>query len=112
MRELLNILFGAVFTVAVSIALGSLLIDRLRLRFFRFEATLFAFLSGSACLRLLVTLLSFVQQARRGYFLWGGIIAIGAAVWERRGKKPRRSLPAIRLNWLVPFYVLFGVFFI
>jgi hypothetical protein len=112
MRELINILFGAVFTVAVSIALGSLLLARLRLRFFRFEATLFAFLAGSACLSLLVTLLSFVHQARRGYFLWGGLIAIGAAVWQSRGRKRRRSLPAIDLNWLVPFYLLFGLFFI
>ncbi len=112
MRELVNILFGAVFTVAVSSALGFLLIDRLRLKFYRFEATLFAFLAGAAFLSFLVTLLSFVHEARRGYFLWGGLLAIAAAVWRNWGRERRRSLPAIPLDWLVPFYLLFGVFFI
>jgi len=112
MRGLVNILFGGVFTVAVSIALGSLLLDRLRLRFYRFEATLFAFLSGSACLSLLVTLLCLVHQARRGYFLWGGIGAISGAIWQARERDRRRALPGIALDWLVPFYLVLGMLFI
>lgn len=112
MREVANILFGGAFTVAVSVALGWLLLERLRVTLCRVEATLIAFLAGAGCLSFLVTLLCLVHQARRGVFLWGGLTAIGTAVWRGRGGERRRSLPAIRLDWLVPFYLLFAVFFI
>ena len=112
MREVANILFGAAFTVAVSLALGSLLLERLRVTLYRFEAALIAFIAGSGCLSFLTALLCFVHQARRGVFLWGGLAAICAALWRSRGRKRRRSLPAIAFNWLVPFYLIFGVFFI
>src|SRR5437868_2912128 len=102
MSELANILFGAVFTVAVAVALGSLLLDRLRLPLFRFEAALFAFVAGAGCLSFCITLLCLVHQARRGVFLWGGLAAIGTACWRSLGRPRRRSLPAIPLNWLVP----------
>src|SRR5260370_36366241 len=112
MREVANILFGAVFTIAVSVAIGQLLLERLRIALYRWEATLIAFIAGAGCLSLGVTLLCFVHQARRGVFLWAGRAVIGAAVWRRRGWKARRSLPAISLNWLVPFYVIFAPFFL
>ncbi|HEY1493171.1 MAG TPA: glycosyltransferase family 39 protein, partial [Candidatus Solibacter sp.] len=112
MREVANILFGAVFTVAVSVALGQLLLERLRVTLFRWEATLIAFLAGAGCLSFGVTLLCFVHQARRGVFLWVGLAAIGTAVWRSRRWKARRSLPAISLNWLVAFYVIFAMLFL
>ena len=113
MKEVFSILFGAGFTIAVSVALGSLLLRALRVRMYRVEAALFAFISGAGVLSFLVTLLCLMQQARKGVFLWGGIAVIGAAVWRARVQKERlRTLPAIRLDWLVPFCLLFGVFFI
>jgi len=112
MREVANILFGAVFTVAVSLAFGTLLLERLKVRLFRFEAALIAFIAGSGCLSLLVALLCLVHQARRGVFLWSGLAVIAAAVWRSRRRPRRRSLPAMALNWLVPFYVVFAIFFI
>src|SRR5205823_2733713 len=101
MKDVLSILFGAGFTVAVSIALGSLLLRALRVRMYRVEAALFAFIAGTAVLSFIVTLLCLMQQARKGVFLWGGIAAIGAAIWRVRVEKAsRRTLPAIRLDWL------------
>ena len=41
MKDILSILFGAGFTVAVSLAIGSLLLRALRVPLFRVEATLF-----------------------------------------------------------------------
>src|SRR2546430_432009 len=111
MKEIYSILFGAGFTIAVSIALGSLLLGALRIRLYRVEATLIEFIAGAGLLSFLVTLLCLIQQARKGVFLWIGIAAIGAALWRARaGKELRRPLPAVRLDWLVPFALLFGVF--
>ena len=56
MRDVANILFGAAFTVAVSLALGSLLLDRLRLTLYRFEAGVIAFIAGAGCLSFLTAL--------------------------------------------------------
>uniref|UniRef100_Q01ZZ9 DUF8201 domain-containing protein n=1 Tax=Solibacter usitatus (strain Ellin6076) TaxID=234267 RepID=Q01ZZ9_SOLUE len=112
MREVANILFGAAFTIAVSVAIGQLLLERLRIGLYRWEATLIAFIAGSGCLSLGVTLLCFVHQARRGVFLWAGLAVIGIAIRRSRRWKARRGLPAVSLNWLVLFYVLFGILFL
>jgi hypothetical protein len=113
MKEVCSILFGAAFTVAVSIALGSLLLRVLRVGLYRFEALLFQFIAGSGVLSLLVTMLCLVQQARTVWFLSGGIAAIAAAILaSRRQRTRRRSLPAIGLDWLIPFALLFSAFFI
>src|SRR5262245_10245142 len=112
MSEVVSILFGAGFTVAVSIALGAMLFVALRVRLHRVEATLIQFVSGSALLSLAVTLLCLVHQARRGVFLWGGLAAIGIALWQARRGLRRRTLPALRVDWLVLFSVVFGAFFI
>src|SRR5712692_10194727 len=111
MKEVYSIIFGAGFTIAVSIALGSLLLGALRVRLYRVEATLIELLAGAGMLSFLVTLLCLMQQARKGVFLWGGMAAIAAAVWRARSRKEaRRTLPAVPLDWLVPFYLLLGVF--
>jgi len=113
MREVFYILFGAVFTGSASFALGSLLLRRIGISFHRFESALFTFVAGSGVLSLLVTLLCLVRMAQKGVFLALGAAAIAAAVWEAR-RKPlvRRTLPAVRLNWLVPFSLIFGALFI
>jgi hypothetical protein len=122
MLEVLHIVFGAVFTVAVSTAMGTLLLRRLRLDLHRLEAALFAFVAGSGLLSLVIDLLCLVHQARRGVFLWGGLIAIAFAVW-RESRAPRRpALPApqkalqvapeIPASWWALFYLVFAGFFI
>jgi hypothetical protein len=113
MKEVLSILFGAGFTAGVSLALGSLLLRWLRIRLYRTEATIFAFVVGSGILSLLVTLLCVAQVARKGVFLWGGIVAIAVALWQARVNRiERRTLPAVRLDWLVPCILVFGAFFV
>ena len=110
MREVFSILFGAAFTVAVAVALGSLLISRLRVALYRTEAGLIAFVAGSACLSFVITLLCFLHVARKGVFQWGGAAAIALAIWNGRGRPKRRELPAIPLTWLAAFWTVFAVF--
>src|SRR5215471_66220 len=111
MPEVASILFGAGFTIAVSVALGSLLLGWLRVRLYRTEAALIEFIAGSAILNLVVTLLCLAHQARKGGILVGGIAAIVVAIWRaRRAAESRRTLPAIRLDWLILFSVAFSAF--
>ena len=56
MREVAYILFGAAFTVAVSLAMGRLLLTRLGVVFHRGEAALFEFVAGSGCLSFVVAM--------------------------------------------------------
>src|SRR5271165_1517251 len=112
MREVASILFGAAFTIAVCAALGSLLLGRLRLQFYRGEAALLGGVAGAACLSFVIALLCCVHGARKGLFLWGGLTVIALALWQSWGKPRRRSAPAISFTWLVPFYLIFGVFFL
>src|SRR5262249_31910780 len=68
---------------------------------------------GSGVLSFLVMLLCLAQQARRAWFQWGGLVVIAAAAWVwRRNRIVRRTLPAIRLDWLIPFALVFCGFFI
>ena len=110
MREVVSILFGAAFTVAVSMALGSLLIARLRADFYRGEAALMSFVAGAGLLSFVVTMLCMVHQARRGVFLWGGTAVIALAVWSARGRARRRELPAVPLTWIAGFCAVFLIF--
>ena len=93
MREVADILFGAAFTVAVSVALGSLLLARLRLTFHRWEATLFEFVAGAGCLSFLTALLCILNVGRKGVFLWGGLAVIAFAAVAGQGRYPTEESP-------------------
>jgi hypothetical protein len=114
MSELLYNLFGAVFTVAVATALGSLLLSRLRAPLARGEAALIAFVSGAGLLSFVIALLCVLHQARRGVFLWMGMVTLvlsAAERWRRsRSGSVRRELPAIPLAWLSAFWIVFVAF--
>jgi hypothetical protein len=112
MKEVAAILFGAGFTVAVSAALGALLLRRLRVELYRGEAALVGWVAGAGCLSFLTALLCSVHLARKGVFLWGGIGVIALAVWQGRGRARRKSMPAVSLTWFVPFFLAFGAFFL
>jgi len=102
---------GALFTIGVCVALGSLLLRRLRLHFHRLEAALFAFVAGSACLSLATFVLCLIRQARLAVFLAGGAAAIAWALWKIRRDPPRKPLPGIPLAWWIFFTVVFAAFF-
>jgi hypothetical protein len=112
MRDVANILFGATFTVAVSVALGALLLARLRLTLYRWEAALFQFVAGAGCLSFLTAILCTLHIARKGVFQWGGLIVIVLALRQARRAPRRRSLPAVPLTWMAAFFLVFSAFFI
>jgi hypothetical protein len=114
MRDIFSILFGAGFTVAVATALGSLLIGALRVRLYRVEAALFAFVAGAGCLSFLTALLCLAGVARKGVFQWGGAAIIFGTWWVARGRTRRRELPAVPLKWWAAFwgvFLSFGIYF-
>jgi len=108
---IVSALFGAGFTVGVSIAFGFLLLRRLRLGFHRLEATLFAFVAGAACQSLAVFLLCVIHQARTAAFLTGGLAVMIAAVWQQRREAQRPALPALPPAWRWLFAAVFAAFF-
>jgi hypothetical protein len=112
MREVADILFGAAFTVAVSVALGALLVARLHLALYRWEAALFEFVAGAGCLSFVTAILCTLHLARKGVFLWGGLAIILLAARQARRTPGRKSLPAVPLTWMAVFFLVFGVFFI
>ena len=105
-------IFGAGFTVAVSLALGFLLLGCLRLRFHRIEAALFAFVAGSACLSLVVFFLCLVHRARPVEFAFLGAVAIGGAIWQARTKTRRAALPEMPAGWRALFGIVFLAFLV
>ena len=114
MRDVFSILFGAGFTVAVAVALGSLVIGALRVRLYRLESALFAFVVGAGCLSFLTSLLCLAHIARKGVFQWCGAALIVAAWWLGRGRPKRRELPAVPLKWWAAFwgvFLAFGIYF-
>ena len=112
MREVANILFGAAFTVAVSMALGALLLARLRITLYRWEAALFQFVVGAGCLSFLTAILCTMHIARKGVFQWGGLIAIVLALRQAKRAPGRNSLPAVPLAWMAAFFLVFSTLFI
>jgi hypothetical protein len=112
MREVANILFGAAFTVAVSVALGALLLARLRLTLYRWEAALFEFVIGAGCLSFLTAILCSLHIARKGVFLWGGLAVVALAVWRAKAAPRRECLPAAPVKWTVAFFLIFSAFLI
>lgn len=81
MYEVVYILFGAVFTGMVAVALGRILFRLLGIGLCRGEANVLALPAGAACLSVLVFGLAAVGAARAGVFLVVGLGSIGAAAW-------------------------------
>lgn len=112
MSEVVHILFGAAFTVAVSWAIGRLLLERLVIRLYRLEQDLVAFVLGAAGLSFLTFLLCLAHQARKGVFQWTGAALVALAIWRLRRQPRAKSLPSVQRGWLLFFGVVFTAFFI
>jgi len=110
MHHVFYILFGSTFTVLTAIAVGRLLLERLRLRLHRGEEFLLAFFTGSACLSLIVFLLTAAQLAQKGMFLAVGVLAIGLAVKRGLHRSSGEFLPPLPRFWRILFGVVFGAF--
>jgi hypothetical protein len=111
MKELASVLFGAVFTVGVSAALGALLLQWMKVVLRRTEAALLGWVLGSGCLSFITALLCVAHAARKGVFLWAGLVVIAVALGHYRAQPRREGLSAISLSLAIPFYVIFGCFF-
>jgi hypothetical protein len=90
--------------------LGRLLFRVLKLRFYRAEETLLAFLAGSACLSGIVFALTAAQLAYKGVFLAVGAVAIAAAAWKGLPRESAESFPPLPRFWKLAFGLLFAVF--
>ena len=104
------ILFGAALTVAVAMALGKLLLRALGLKFHRQEEHLFALVTGSACLSLLVFLLATIGVARKGVFQPLGLGIVAVAVWRGAHRSAGAPLAPLAKFWQRLFYAVFGIF--
>ena len=107
MPAAINILFGALFTVATSWALGTLLIRRLELRFHALEERLLAFVAGSACLSEIMFVLATLHLVRKGVLLVLGAAAIALATRSRF--VPPKDAAFTKLG-LIPKWVFLAVF--
>ncbi len=110
MPQVLAILFGAAFTVTVSMALGTLLVRALGVRFYWQEERFFAFAAGSACLSMLVFALAAVHLVYPGVLLAVGALALAAALWRRAWKPVGKPLAPVSRGWRALFWALFALF--
>jgi len=112
MPQAVYILFGAAFTVAVSMALGRMLLRALSIRLYRQEEHALAFVVGAACLSLLTFVLCALGVARKGVFLVAGLAILATAVWRRAHVSSGKSLPPLPSFWKWLFRSIFAVFFV
>jgi hypothetical protein len=108
MPQVVAILFGAAFTVAISAALGRILLARMKVPLYRDETVLFGFLAGAALLSLATFFLCLVGIAHWGVFLVGGAAVIFRAATVR-GWSP--SFPATKSYAKVIFISVLTIFF-
>src|SRR5579864_46226 len=112
MLQPLSILFGAGFTVAVSVALGRMLLRALSIRLFRQEEHPLAFVVGAACLSLMTFLLCAIGLARRGVFLVAGIAVLALAIRRGAHRPSGESFPSLPSFWKWFFCAIFSVYFV
>ena len=111
MLQPLSILFGAAFTVAVSVALGRILLRALSIPLFRQEEHPLAFVVGAACLSLMTFLLCAIGIARRSVFLVAGIAVLALAIRRGAHRPSGESFPPLAPFWKWLFCAVFSVYF-
>jgi hypothetical protein len=112
MLQPLSILFGAAFTVAVSVALGRMLLRALSFRLYRQEEHPLAFVVGAACLSLMTFILCAIGAAHTGVFLVAGMAVLALAVRRGAHRPSGESFPALTPFWKWLFYSIFSVYFV
>jgi len=110
MLQPLSILFGAGFTVAVSLALGRMLLRALSIRLYRQEEHPLAFVVGAACLSVLTFVLCALRVAHRGVFLIVGLAVLALAIRRGAHRPSGESFPALAPFWRWLFVAIFSVY--
>ena len=110
MPPVLAILFGAAFTVIVSMALGTLLVRALKVRLYWQEERFFAFAAGSACLSMVMFALAAVDAVYPAVLLALGAVALAAAAWRRVWEPAGATLEPVSRGWRALFWALFALF--
>lgn len=110
MPQAFYILFGAAFTVAVSLSAGLLLLRGLGLQLYRTEERLLAFVTGAACLSALVFSLTMLHLAHKGVFLAVGLLLIAIAVWRGVHRSQGEPLPPLSRLWKILFGIVFALY--
>ena len=110
MPQATYIVFGAVFTALVAIALGRTMLRAANLELCRFEEEPVAFVAGSAVLSLLVFLLFLARLGRPPVFFAAGVLILGCSVWQGAWRARPRHLPAIPRLWKWLFATGFTTF--
>jgi hypothetical protein len=104
--HVLSIIFGAVFTIFVSRAIGRLLFRWLGITLHRFENDLLSGAAGAAILSFAVFLLCALNAARTPVFLLMGVAALGAN-WRWGSATAGSRLPALPPRWKLLFWTVF-----
>jgi hypothetical protein len=110
MLQPLSVLFGAAFTVAVSLAAGRMLLRALSVRLYRQEEHALAFVVGAACLSLLTFILCALRVAHRGVFLAAGLAILALAVRRGAHRPLGESFPPLPPFWKWLFCSIFAVY--
>ena len=111
--KVVSILLSALFTGLTAQSLGLLLLQRLRPRFTREEQYVYAFISGSALLSLLVFIAAAVHLVWTATFVAIGLTAIGACLWKRAyvpEKAKLERLPRLYSVLMWASMLTYGVF--
>jgi len=112
MLQPVQILLAAAFTVAVCLAAGRLLLRALPIQLYRQEEHPLAFVTGAACLSLLVFLLCAAGAARPGVFLTAGLATMGFAAGRGAHRPLGESLPSLPPLWKWLFRSIFSLFLV
>ena len=112
MGHVFYILFGALFTVAVCVAAGRLVLRRTRGALFREEVNVLAFLVGAAVISGAIFALAVVQLIHKGVLLVFGLLIIAAAVRTHAFRPAGDPLPGLPAFWRWTFRAVFSAFFV
>jgi len=110
LQRVIPILSGAAFTVALCEAAGLTLLRRLKLTLTRGEEWLFAFITGAAVVSILVFLLCVFHKAYLVMFVAIGCLSV-VGLRPSAFKHRLKPLPRVYLIYLLPFAVVFFVYF-
>ena len=106
----LSILLGAGLTVLTSVALGRVILRRLKLELYRGEEDALAFITGAAVLSGVIFALCALGIAQKASFLTIFALVLGAAWFTGAHRNIRPAFPALPKRWAGLFWAGFAVF--